>query len=829
MLFISCSITVVAQTKEFVAVKADVAPKIDGVLSDAAWNATPPITSFIQSFPTFGLPASTKTEVKILYDNNAVYVSAYLYDDPSNIRRQLTVRDDEERKDVDYFAVFFDTYNDQQNGFQFLVTSANVQTDAKLSGNKLDDADRAWDAVWQSKVAYRNDGWIVEMRIPYSSLRFSKKEIQTWGLQFLRSTRRNNELAYWNPVDPKIDGFINQFGKYSNLQNIQPPLRLSFAPYLAGGIRFNPEGSRQSTEVVGSGGMDVKYGINESFTLDATLIPDFGQVISDNVVNNLSPFEQQFQENRSFFTEGTELFNKSGLFYSRRIGAPPSGYGRTEALYGNENSGYDIKKNPAVTKLYNAIKLSGRTEKKLGIGFFNAVTAPMYAQLQNRYSGFDSSIQTEPTTNYNIFVLDKAFAGRSSVTFTNTNVIRSGAAQDANVSALDWALYNQKSTHAFSGTARYSKTFGYRPYRGSYFFNTDTVTLAGRRYLNPYDGFAGRLRFAKVGGKIRYGMQVNIESATYDANDLGYLQAPNEVVYSGNISYNQLQPTDKFITYNYGLSVRQQYLFKPYAYSQTLIQANAFWVFKNFWDVRVNAVSQPIWQTDFFDLQTKGYQVKKPSFYQFSVEGSTDSRKKFFSNYEFLVGKTAIKNSDYYTTLLGFRYRFSNRFTANVEFERQHDKLEAGWTFLRELNGAPIVGYRNTKDINSVLSATYNFTSRMNFSVRSRHYWSGVKYLSFYNVDAKGNHIPRDFIDDEDQNFNLFNVDAFFTWDFRYGSRIIAGWKNFLGTNFSDNIDGIRYANYSKNLGQTFDLPHGNELTLRVIYFLDYNQLRRKR
>jgi len=823
------SAVAIAQTKEFVAVKAEATPKIDGSLSDAAWNETPAITSFSQSFPTFGLPASTKTEVKILYDDNAVYVGAYLYDDPANIRRQLTARDEEERKDVDYFSVFFDTYNDQQNGFQFLVTSANVQTDAKLAGSDLDDADRAWDAVWQSKVALKIDGWVVEMRIPYSALRFSKKETQTWGLQFLRSTRRNNELAYWNPVDPKTDGFVNQFGKYSNLQNIQPPLRLSFSPYLAGGLRFNPEGSRQSTEVVGSGGMDVKYGINESFTLDATLIPDFGQVISDNVINNLSPFEQQFQENRLFFTEGTELFNKSGLFYSRRIGAAPSGYSRTESLYGNEYSDYNIKKNPAVTKLYNAIKLSGRTQKKLGIGLFNAVTAPMYAQLENRFSGLDSSIKTEPTTNYNIIVLDKAFAGRSSVTFTNTNVVRSGAAQDANVSALDWALYNRQSTHVLSGTARYSKTFGYRPYRNAYFFNTDTVTIDGRRYLNPYDGFAGRLRFAKVGGKIRYSAQVNLESATYDANDLGYLEAPNEVVYTGSISYHQLQPTDKFIIYNYGLNVRQQYLFKPYAYSQTILQAYGFWVFKNFWDVRISAVSQPVWQTDFFDLQTKGYQLKKPSFFEGSVEGSTDSRKKLFSNYEFLMGKTAIKNSNYYTALLGVRYRFSNKFTADLEFERQHDKLEAGWTFLREPNGAPIVGYRNTKDINTVLSATYNFNAQMNFSVRSRHYWSGVKYLDFYNVDADGNHVKRDFIDGEDQNFNLFNLDAFFTWDFRYGSRIIAGWKNFLGNRFSDSIDGIKYANYTKNLSQTFDLPHGNELTLRVIYFLDYNQLRRKR
>ncbi len=818
-----------AQVKSIEAIKAVVAPKIDGSLSDAAWQATPAITNFIQSFPTFGLPAATKTEVKILYDDNAVYVSAYLYDDPKLVRRQLTARDDEQRKDIDYFSVFFDTYNDQQNGFQFLVTAADVQSDAKLGGSDLDDADKSWDAVWQSKAVQKENGWIVEMRIPYISLRFSKKEVQTWGLQFLRFTRRNNESAYWNPVDPKVAGFVNQFGKFNNVKNIQPPLRLSFSPYLSGGVRFNPAGSRNSTEVVGSGGADVKYGINESFTLDATLIPDFGQVISDNVVNNLSPFEQRFQENRAFFTEGTELFNKSGLFYSRRIGAPPVGYNSIEGAYGDTSSPYIILRNPPVTKLYNALKFSGRTEKKLGIGVFNAITAPMQARLQHEVSGIDSFIRTEPLTNYTILVLDQAFKGRSSVTFTNTNVVRSGAAPDANVSALDWALFNKKSTYVLSGTARYSKIFGYRPYRSAHYFNDDTTTINGRRYLNPYDGFAGRLRFAKVGGKIRYGVQVNIESDKFDPNDLGYIQAPNEVVYNGNFSYNQLTPTKNFINYNYTFNIFYQYLFKPYRFSQIEMSTGGFWLFKNFWDLRINFGGQPVWQTDYFELQTKGYRVKKPWFYFIEAGGSTDSRKPLYVSYEAAFANGAFKNSEYYKTQLGVRYRFSNKFTAEAEFERTHDKLQVGWTFIREANRAPIVGYRDYKDINTILSGTYNFTSRMNLSVRARHYWSQVKLLSFYNVDSKGNHIKRAFIEDQDQNFNLFNVDAFFTWDFRYGSRIIAGWKNFLGNNYTDGIDGLKYSDYSRNFGRTFNLPHGNELTLRIIYFLDYNELRRKR
>ena len=308
-----------SQERTIQALKINEAPRIDGNLDDAAWVNAPVAENFIQNFPTFGLTASQKTTVKIVYDNAAVYIGAYLYDKPALIRKQITARDAEQQSDVDYFSVFFDTYKDHQNGFQFLVTSANVQSDARLGPNFGGDfnnyGDKTWDAVWNSKVSIRNDGWVVEMKIPYSSLRFSKKDVQDWGLQFLRSVRRNNETSFWSPVDPQVNGFINQFGNLKGLENIVPPLRLSFSPYVSTGYNSSPVKNGYLNEWLGNGGMDVKYGINESFTIDATLIPDFGQVISDNVVNNLTPYEIRFAENRPFFTEGTEILNKAGLFY----------------------------------------------------------------------------------------------------------------------------------------------------------------------------------------------------------------------------------------------------------------------------------------------------------------------------------------------------------------------------------------------------------------------------------------------------------------------------------------------------------------------------------
>lgn len=798
---------VFSQPRNLDAVKVTTPPKIDGNLDDAAWQNAAIAKDFIQNFPQVGQAASVRSEIKILYDNTAVYIGAMLFDDPSLIRKQLTARDDEQQSDVDYFSVFFDTYNDHQNGFQFLVTSANVQTDARLSPNFTADfgsyGDVTWNAVWESKTQITDKGWIVEMRIPYYSLRFSKKDMQDWGMQLMRFTRRNNERSTWNFIDPNVNGFVNQFGIYSGLKNIQPPLRLSFSPYLSTGVNTSPVGFGNKTEWLKSGGMDVKYGISESFTLDATIIPDFGQVVSDNVVNNLTPYEIKFDENRPFFTEGTELFNKAGLFYSRRVGEMPQKF-RTIQSFVNNNPIYEIEENPAVTNLYNAIKLSGRTKNKLGIGFFNAIGQRERAILKNKISGSDSIITTEPMANYNIVVIDQALKNRSYVTFTNTNVIREANNRDANVSAFDFSFFDKENKFNVKGAARYSKIFG----------------AAG------YDGFSTTLRAGKVSGKIQYYFQNLIESDKYDPNDLGILPASNEVSYTGNFSYNQFTPKGNFLTYSYSLRTSYGLLFKPYAYNYLRLTATGFWVFKNFWDVSLILGSLPLGENDYFVLNTPGKYAKRPPFSYAELKGSTDSRKRLFFSYDVLGSVFHIpEKHNYYRYQLGIRYRFSNKVTMEVSnaVEKETDYIVfAG----REASGDPIISFVDFTDITSIYSGVYNFTPRMNLTMRVRHNWSKVIYKRFANVDAKGNDIPRAFISNQDENVNFFNLDAFFTWDFRLGSRLVLGWKNFLGND--EYVDGSSYKRYFNNLSQTLDLRHGNELTLRFIYFIDYNSFRKK-
>ncbi|HKZ67995.1 MAG TPA: DUF5916 domain-containing protein [Chitinophagaceae bacterium] len=792
-------------------------PRIDGILDDLAWKDLPFAADFIQNFPNFGLPASQKSEIKIVYDNSAIYISAYLYDNPELIRKQITARDEEQFKDLDYFSIFLDTYNDHQNGFQFLVTSSNVQTDARLSPSVVtglgEYGDKTWDAVWDSKISIKNDGWVVEMKIPYISLRFAKKDVQDWGIQLLRSVRRNNEISFWNPVDPNVNGFVNQFGLLQNLVDVQPPLRLSFSPYVSTGIRSTPEKDGYRTEWLRNGGMDVKYGINESFTLDATLIPDFGQVISDNVVNNLTPYEVKFDEYRPFFTEGTDIFNKSGLFYSRRIGATPSGYNAINDM-ADDDPNIEIIKNPGRTQLYNGIKFSGRTPQKLGIGFFNAIAAPMHAIIRDKTMGKRTKIQTESLTNYNILVLDQALKGRSYVTFTNTNVMRNGTNSDANVTGLDFSFYNKKNIFNFRGYGHYSKVFG-------------PVT---------YDGYNSSLRLGKVSGKFQYYGQNTIRSSWYDPNDLGYQETANQNTNTGYIAYKQLTPTKNFLSYEYSLTGIYQRLYKPDRFNIFQLQARSFWYLKNFWDVSLVAGYLPA-QHDYFVLipdqheyfiaqKLPGQYARRPQYGFLSLSGSTDSRKKLFFNYNFLLSEF-FKNpeKEYYILEGGVRYRFSNQFTLELshKYETETDYIiSAG----RDNLDRPRIAFVDFKEVTTVLSGIYNFTSRINLTLRLRHYWSNVPIKRIAYLDDKGYPVSVSNVTAED-NVNFFNADAFLTWDFRYGSRLILGYKNWLGED--QYVDGTRYKRYVPNLGKTFGLKHGNEATLRFIYFLDYNQLRKKR
>lgn len=799
LIFFAGSLSSFSQSKSIEAVKTNLSVKIDGSADDAAWQNIPTTSGFVSSTPVFGKEA-LETDVKITYDNSAVYVLAIMHDGAANIKRQLTARDDIDGKDVDFFSIGFDTYNDKQNAFLFKVSAAGVQEDAKISSAE----DVTWNAVWESKVSINKNGWVVEMKIPFSAIRFAKSNLQNWGIQFTRFRRVNNEISTWSPDNPTIDGTINKWGQWTGLRNITPPIRLSFLPYLSGGVNISPVGNTKQTEFLKSGGMDVKYGINESFTLDVTLIPDFAQVQSDNIVLNLSPFDVKFEDFRPFFTEGTELFNKAGIFYSRRVGATPSGsLGVLQKAA--SNPGYEIVKNPGITRLINGTKFSGRTKGNLGIGIFNGLTSDMNAEIFNKSTDSTIHIQTEPLTNYNIIVLDQALKHRSSVTFTNTNVLRNGNSRNANVSALDLSLFDKRNRHFFFADGVYSSIWGKE---------------------GNYDGYKADLRYQKVSGTLQYSFIAGAMSDTYDPNDLGFLYNNNQFTYTANVSYVVYKRTKHFLNQRYTLGATNQYLYKPFSWQNFVINSTAFLLMKDFSNLMVTFQVDPLWSNDFFELRTPGSVLKRPAQYFLNVTGSTDTRKKLFLNYSAESGITSLPDPPYYGFTLGATYKFNDRFQMNAEGHLDKDEANYGYAYrLMAASPLPILGQRTVKTDYSILGAAYAINPLMNFTIRLRHYWSNVVYRHFYDVKEDGYWKERAFSPGHDFNFNTFNVDMFYTWDFLPGSRITLSWKNALGADVY--LDETQYRTYFKNFNQVFQSPHSNEISLKVVYYVDYLALKK--
>ncbi len=470
-----CSFSAFAERRVLHATKITAAIQLDGKLNEAIWQTAPATDSFIQNSPEPGVFSKMKSEVRFLYDNNAVYVGARLYDKhPDSILKQMSSRDDFANNN-DFFGVAFDTYDDQQNATVFIVTAAGVQADGVISQA---GTDYSWNAAWYSKVTIDTAGWIVEMKIPYSAMRFPRKKEQQWGINFVRLIRRNREQSFWNNVDPKVAGLVNQEGTLTGIHDIEPPLRLGLFPYVSSYVE-NYAGANAHTL---NGGLDVKYGFNESFTLDLTLIPDFGQTMFDNRVLNLSPIEVKYDEKRYFFTEGLNLFNKDNLFYTRRVGGAPINEG--DFLTNRTRSTEVVDALPSSTVLFNALKVSGYTKGRLGVGFFNALSAPTSATLLDTTTGMTRKVEVSPLTNYNVMVLDQALKNNSYLSFVNTNVNRKDNSYNADVSALLFKFANKANSYGVDGSANMSQIYDGHGTDLGYKYYLDLARLSGNYTFN---------------------------------------------------------------------------------------------------------------------------------------------------------------------------------------------------------------------------------------------------------------------------------------------------------------------------------------------------------
>ncbi len=787
--------------KEINAKRLQSAPKIDGLLNDEIWTltTTPKADNFILIEPNPGASPAQQTETYILYDDDAIYLAARLYDEnPDSILRQLSPRDD--LGNADWFGVVIDSYQDGLNGLGFIVNASGVQADIKYTAQ---GEEAAWNAVWQSATVIDDKGWTVEMRIPLSALRFATADKQTWNVNFIRLVRRSRQKSAWNEIKPEISGFLNQSGKLTGLDNIKAPLRLFLYPYISGNVEHQYKTEGDSKWYKGfNAGMDIKYGINDAFTLDMTLVPDFGQTQSDNQVLNLSPFEVQFNENRQFFTEGTELFGKAGIFYSRRIGGTPSGY---QNLPNQLNEGESITSNPSVVQLLNSTKISGRTSGGLGIGFLNSLTAPTFATIKDE-EGNKREVRTEPLTNYNIVVLDKNLKNNSYLSFINTNVYRSGLAYEANVTGTEFRINDKKNTYSISGNGALSQKYQ-------------------NGFDNPELGYQYNVSVGKISGNTQFSVWNGISNDKYNQNDLGFLRMNNIFSSGADVRYNIYKPFGRFL--NLYTSARIEYLrlYKPDAFFNFSIGTDVSTTTKKQMSIGVFTYHEPIITYDHFEPRVKGRSYAYPINHNFGGWFSSNYDKIFALDGS--ANLRLFKDEGRHNLNMGLSpiVRLSNKVRIRLDVNSYNSIKDVGFVAFNDDKTDDIIfGRRDVRTLENILSVNYIFTNRMALTLRTRHYHSEAVYKKYYHLEENGLLSGTDYSGQNTDgsqkhhaNFNAFNVDWVYTWQFAPGSEMSVVWKNAIYRFTRHTGEG-----YIDNLQDTLVSDQSNNLSIKILYFIDY-------
>jgi hypothetical protein len=803
--------------KSITAVKIDNPPVVDGKLDDSVWLSADLADNFVQYSPYNGSPSKYRTEVRVLYDNSAIYVGAMLYDPyPDSIYKELGERDSDMSLNADQFTIDICPYNDGINGATFKVSVSGVQSDRPPRNSTMrrgggggggfsGAGGDSWDAVWQSSTSIVENGWVAEIKIPYSALRFPKEEIQTWGINFWREVRRSREQSSWNYVDRQIGSSFNHLGEMTQIRDIEPPLRLSLTPYVSGYVEQNHGESGVGFSY--NGGLDLKYGISEAFTLDATLVPDFGQVQSDDQVLNLSPYEVRYNEKRPFFMEGTELFSKGNIFYSRRIGSMPKAY---YDVYDNLDPNEEVTFNPVESSLINATKVSGRTKSGFGIGVFNAMTNSMYATVEDVESGESRKVMTDPFTNYNMIVLDQSLKNNSYISLVNTYVWRNAGNDEnfynADVTATEFDIQNKSRLYSVSGQAALSQ---------KYYKDID----------NDF-GHSFQLRGGKTGGAFRMEYEIEASSNTYDHNDMGYMRRNNEFQNQLGISYNTYQPFGKILNTRNSISYRHIMLYKPRVFTGSEINLSSNVTFINHMSVFLRAEFKPVGEDDYYEPRIEGWYYHRGEELSTSAWLSSDRSKKISANIR--LGYNKIWSPyDQYQYSFSFRptFKISDRFSFDYEIQVNNRMNDIGYVTSDNEQELIYFGLRNNKTIENTFQSGFIFSANSYLSLRLRHYWSRADYLDqYYILNEDGSLTETDRDENYDYNYNAWNIDVKYTWRFAPGSEMSLVWKNSIYSG-SDQI----FYDFRENMKDMFDTGMSNSLSLKVLYYLDWTYLQKRK
>ena len=727
-----------------------VPPQLDGVLDDEIWKTAPLHEGFRQRDPDEGKPATERTTFQIAYDDEAIYFAIMCYDsEPDKIVSRLVRRDN--HVESDKVTISLDPHYNRQSAFWFTVYPSGSVTDGIAPETGWWDS--TWDGVWEVKTQIHRNGWAAEYKIPFHILRFSPKEEYTWGLQIERYISRRKEQDHWRFVKRDEPGWASRFGDLTGIKDIHPSHHLELVPYVMGRARLNDE-----TELWGNVGADVQYGISSGISLDATINPDFGQVEADPASLNLSAYEEYFNERRPFFVKGARIFGNLDyrFLYSRRIGRRP---GHFELPNGATELG-----RPESTTILGAAKIVGKTFGNTHFGVMEAVTAPEYAQIEERINGekIERDFLVEPLTNYYVGRINQdVLKGNSVIGLIMTAVNR----QDSNsayVGGIDWDMKFAKEKFQLTGTLAGSQ--------------------AGKHEARK-SGYLAHIEVDKHGGWLRGETNVQMLSPGLEINDLGYLQRSNMIQWNYDLTARKEKPFSIFRQATLGL-----YGWQSWNYDRTHISGYVeIWTdgrFKNYWGYDL-WVGRNLETFSDHDVRRGGTLIKNPAGWWIYTELSTDNRKMVQLQLNPVFAWNDDRRSYDYDVDLSLRIRPASNIEVSIGPSYAYQVKDAQWVEMVEeqVNEQTkkhyVYGELTSRTLDLTTRANISFTPTLSLQFYVQPFITIGDYTGFKELVEPKSYQFKPYPLNENRDFHRRSLrgNTVLRWEFRPGSTLFLVWS----------------------------------------------------
>ena len=809
--------------------------KLDGELDDEVWARADAVTDFRQREPREGAEPTARTQVKVAYDAEAMYVAVQADDpDPSKIVGILTRRDGSSPSD--WIRVMIDSYHDRRTGYEFAVNPAGVKQDSYYfnDGNQ----DQGWDAVWDVAVSRTGHGWRAEFRIPFSQLRFPRSPEGTLGFAVMRHIAHLNETETWPLIAKSRNGFVSQFGQLNGIQLSRAPKKLELMPYAVTQLATtpSPQNGNPLVNTVNPGaqyGVDLKYAVTPGLTLTATLNPDFGQVEADPAVVNLTGFETFFSERRPFFIEGSGAFNFdldcndgrcTGLFYSRRIGRQP----RLDP----DVPGDGFYDKPRQTTIFGASKLTGRVGK-FSVGVLNALTSEERAVTAEGALRFKSAV--EPFTSYTVARAKREFVNQSSLGFmlTSTNRALGPAggplhqmARTAVTGGVDWD-WRVRPKYAMTGFWAGSTLRGNPGAIASIqestvhsFQRPDADHVEYDPTRTSLDGDAAMLGFSKISGeRVRFSTNAGFKSPGFDVNDIGYQRRADTINQSNWVQFRFDRPGKHVRTFRWNLN---QWSGHNFAGDRLYFggNVNAHWVLTSNWSFGGGLNGET---RGFDDRLTRG----GPGGYVpggWNVWGylSSDSRKPVAMEI-FLGGGNYKRENSFLDVNPELTFRPASFISFSTGIGISPATRGAQWVE-QDGNGEYVFGHLKQRTVSMTTRVNYTITPTLSVQIYAAPFVSAGEYTKFYRLaDGRGAHFDDRYVaypaysGNADFNYRSFRTTNVLRWEYRPGSTLFVVWQQ--GRETTADYGNFRFG---RDFGRVFSTPASNVFLVKMSYWLNF-------